>query len=399
MSRTALLSNPALRKMDSAIFINFFDNGDGLLACRGQGSDSVTADPGNWSRFRLLLTDSGHYLLPVDHEAKAVPQEVTKKAASFWQQAVRECRGRWNDVRHCFLSTAAAEHERSEVYVNNEIHHEDDSGVPRDPVESPAADDRGVHRDPVESPAADDRGVRRDPVESPAADDRGVHSDPVESPAADDRGVHSDSVEQSADVSGPSLPKSPSRSGARGIYLLSAGDPKTTWAARDEWTLFGDTLIRHHNVPRRTLFTTSCVTDCPVPVQCLGDRRETSIRAQGKSSIIKDAWSQVGHPHRDLGYMWTGQTKFKVTVDKQHPSTAEKKKQAKKYVDIPEEFYTKSKRRPELYSGSGRLSLMAVLSGLMVGFPIDYRYGWDMSVSNHQAMINQARDEFMPAYL
>ena len=75
-------------------------------------------------------------------------------------------------------------------------------------------------------------------------------------------------------------------------------------------------------------------------------------------------------------------------------------------MDIPEEFYTKSKRRPvtpknfrELYSGSGRLSLMAVLSGLMVGFPIDYRYGWDMSVSNHQAMINQARDEFMPAYL
>ena len=202
--------------------------------------------------------------------------------------------------------------------------------------------------------------------------------------------------------------------------------PKVTWSARDEWTLFGDTLIRHHNVPRRSLFTPSCTTDCPVPAHCLGDMRETTVRAVGKSSVLKDAWSQVGHPHRDLGYLWTGQTKFNVKVDKQasavpvpqdelaetsfqegfeeywgdvfpdHWSEAEKARPAKKYVDVPEEFYSKSKRRPvtpknfntwfsrargkglrwhfqEPYSGSGRLSLMSVLSGLMVGFPIDNR--------------------------
>ncbi|CAE7659843.1 unnamed protein product [Symbiodinium microadriaticum] len=142
--------------------------------------------------------------------------------------------------------------------------------------------------------------------------------------------------------------------------------------------------------------------------------RETTVRAVGKSSVLKDAWSQVGHPHRDLGYLWTGQTKFNVKVDKQasavpvpqdelaetsfqegfeeywgdvfpdHWSEAEKARPAKKYVDVPEEFYSKSKRRPDSWSA----------------FPsTTANYGWDLAASSHQAMINQARDEFMPAYL
>ena len=41
----------------------------------------------------------------------------------------------------------------------------------------------------------------------------------------------------------------------------------------------------------------------------------------------------------------------------------------------------------EWCSGSGRLSLIALLSGLCVLFPIDYRYGWDLSHPEHQLII------------
>ncbi|CAE7719225.1 unnamed protein product, partial [Symbiodinium necroappetens] len=105
-----------------------------------------------------------------------------------------------------------------------------------------------------------------------------------------------------------------------------------------------------------------------------------------------------------------------------HWNDLERKTAAQQYASVPEEFYSRTKRKPitpanfgswfsrtrgrglrwhmqELCSGSGRLSLVAVLSGLLVGFPVDYRYGWDLTVPAHQAMIAQAREEFLPAYL
>jgi hypothetical protein len=80
------------------------------------------------------------------------------------------------------------------------------------------------------------------------------------------------------------------------------------------------------------------------------------------------------------------------------------------YKAVPEEFYSKSKKTPvtprnarswmrkrrgsifhfwEWCSGSGRLSLIALLSGLCVLFPIDYRYGWDLSHPEHQRIIQE----------
>ena len=79
------------------------------------------------------------------------------------------------------------------------------------------------------------------------------------------------------------------------------------------------------------------------------------------------------------------------------------------YKAIPEEFYTKTKRRPvtpcnvrawlkgrqsrvrynfwEWCSGSGRLTLLMLLGGLSVLFPVDYRYGWDIGHPPHQALL------------
>lgn len=40
-------------------------------------------------------------------------------------------------------------------------------------------------------------------------------------------------------------------------------------------------------------------------------------------------------------------------------------------------------------SGSGKLSLIALLSRLCVLFPIGYRYGWDLSHPEHQRIIQE----------
>ena len=50
----------------------------------------------------------------------------------------------------------------------------------------------------------------------------------------------------------------------------------------------------------------------------------------------------------------------------------------------------------ELYSCSGRLSWYAVSAELCTGFPVDFRYGWDMRNKAHRAMVDEATDFFNP---
>ncbi|CAJ1354418.1 unnamed protein product [Effrenium voratum] len=60
------------------------------------------------------------------------------------------------------------------------------------------------------------------------------------------------------------------------------------------------------------------------------------------------------------------------------------KKLEKRYEAIPEEYYKHTGHRLrwhawEICSGSGRLSLVMIMAGLLIGFPVDLRYGWDIN--------------------
>ena len=75
----ALLSNPALRRQQASILTDWFSNGDGCLVVRSSklqenGHRKKDVDASEWCYLRLLLTDSGHYLLPVDD-----PRELSKE--------------------------------------------------------------------------------------------------------------------------------------------------------------------------------------------------------------------------------------------------------------------------------------------------------------------------------
>ena len=104
------------------------------------------------------------------------------------------------------------------------------------------------------------------------------------------------------------------------------------------------------------------------------------------------------------------------------PPTADRAKLNRRYKAIPEEYYTKTGLHPvtpqnfntwfakakgrglpwhawEICSGSGRLSLVLLLAGLVIGFPVDYRYGWDIGDRAHQQMLLKAQREFQPGYI
>ena len=88
------------------------------------------------------------------------------------------------------------------------------------------------------------------------------------------------------------------------------------------------------------------------------------------------------------------------------------------YSHLKEEFYSKSGKMPvtprnydrwcrtkssrapvhlwELFSGSSRLSYLALLAGLTVAFPVDFRYGWNLGCAAHQNMILNAQDRLNP---
>ena len=70
----ALVGNPALRQQQTALFADWFPNGDGLLAIHREDMLGPNKEP---MLLRLLLTDSGHYLPPVDgKEQDKVPSDT-----------------------------------------------------------------------------------------------------------------------------------------------------------------------------------------------------------------------------------------------------------------------------------------------------------------------------------
>ena len=88
----ALVSNPALRKLKGKIFSDFFENGDGLLATGPYNFNELN----DMKFFRLLLTDSGHYILPTDEAARNNQVSDQRRVTLFCHQVQEHCLRKWN---------------------------------------------------------------------------------------------------------------------------------------------------------------------------------------------------------------------------------------------------------------------------------------------------------------
>ena len=118
----ALVGNPALRDMNAVIFSNWFQGGDGLIMV-GAPQDDIM----HHRMFRLLLTDSGHYMLPTDQgNSEKVPGQAKREAVLFCAKAAARSTELWTDVhprvQHCFVSNVGMQAgvDRGEAGENGE---------------------------------------------------------------------------------------------------------------------------------------------------------------------------------------------------------------------------------------------------------------------------------------
>ena len=444
----ALLSNPSLRKKKASLLLDYFDNGDGVMVV-SDGADG-------WHYLRLLLTDSGHYLLPIDHHSRTADstRKQVEKQLFVWSEGIR---AQWPDVRHCFLqrplSSPCREHERSDYATQNtssttsasttiaENNHNQDTTMPKTSSTTSAVNHNQMATQ-ASSTVAENNHNRDTTPKTPSTTSGSV--------------IYASTYRSSGSPSETSTYRS---SGSMSTRPFLDGPSRSS--VQDDWVQDGEYLVRRHQVPRRMLFTPSCTLDCPVPADHLTGERITEIKLfpqRASTRFLEDNWKQSQMPCRDLEHLWTGVTKLRVQKEAvieqptaptamatgcsaeplpldptdfpaysgdQFPSHWEEsrtRKTAKYYKAIPEEYYSKTGRRPvtpgnvqkwmdhcdghglrfqawEWFSGSGRLSLILALAHVMVGFPVDYRYGWDIGHPPHQRLLQRCQEMFDPELL
>ena len=324
----ALVGNPALRAMDASIFTNWFENGDGILLVGTKDKDMK-----HYRMFRILLTDSGHYMLPTDYDSCAkVASQVKREVVLFCSKVAQQSMEQWNDVHprvaHCFLSRVGRQ-----------------TGADR-------CESQCESRTACES-TREDTCETKDESKCDKPDSPPKLEETTTTPLAEEEVPDLPREEQQDHSPQQGVSRKPA------ILAVSASDK--------------DLKEIHHD--KRNDDT------CNGPCGC---------------------WMSTPYEHDDI------------------PEDDYKLK--KRYKAIPEEYYTTTGLHPvtphnfkdwfaqakgrglqwhawEICSGSGRLSLILLMAGLVVGFPVDYRYGWDINNYDHQQMLWQAQKEFQPGYM
>ena len=124
----ALLPNPSLRRLHAGVLTEWFENGDGLLVF---GDPTNQEDQAGMTMLRILLTESGHYILPGDQVPEDTPQEHQAKVNLYMKQICNTSMDKWKDVhpkiKHYFNSDSSE--------VARTTHVKPEQGEMRDPPE------------------------------------------------------------------------------------------------------------------------------------------------------------------------------------------------------------------------------------------------------------------------
>ncbi|CAK8991178.1 Uncharacterized protein SCF082_LOCUS2551 [Durusdinium trenchii] len=328
----ALVSNPSLRSLRAVICSDWFTNGDGLLICPS-ADDQQTKEN---TMIRLLLTDSGHYIIPMDKNPP-VHEDEQKKAKMFMHTVLNISSQQWSDVhqtnKYCFQVS-----QMNEMEDNTEDHERNEE---------------------------DQRPKEHDTTTSPSSSTRSPMS-------------------------------------------------RTYASTRDFWKRVGDQWHRHHVRPRTAIFSPD-KGKSPDLLERTQGRRETKIcYVNGDEDNIVDTW-QIPDAQRHLHETWTGVTIFDIIPEKETAPEKEKEiyigdredhifadeelahyeadlfpehitEEKRKYLErfykaVPEEFYSKLKRKP-----------ITPKNCLCVMFPVDFRYGWDIGYGPHQRLLRQVHE-------
>ena len=355
----ALVGNPALVKMNAVIASHWFENKDGLLIVPNTSSND---DTNRYHLIRVLYTDSRHYLMPLD--GVTVASEERTKAHTFLAHVVDRSKTLWPDVSKTWFFTGSdnkPEPKRSqlvEVQQHDLIHYKE-----------------AEHQRPQQLPS--DASQESDPKPQQSPSDPTQESNPKPQQSPSDPTQESDPKPQQS-PSDPSQESDPKPQQSPGGLSLSLSSPRN----------------RATRSPKSVKFDMS-PTRSPVL-----DHFELQLPQASEDS----AFSMPTVYHGDC-------YPAEITDDQRH-------RLDKYYHTAKEEYYSKSGKKPvtpenfhrwkktkgakgptqlwELFSGSARLSYVALLAGLSVAFPVDLRYGWNLGTVSHQEMILEAQEMLDP---
>ena len=348
-----LVGNPALRKMHAVLFAEYFEDGDGLLAVDEETENAHDGQPMTKVKlFRLLLTESGHYLLATDDAQKSkIPSGTKQEVSNFFNRVASQATQQWTDVcarmKHCFLAsrTAPTEGDRGEVEVspNAQINNEKNSTPPLQTSSTSTMDTKNVK---AEKPS--DEG---DQQVSPS-------------------GILPQSEASAEALQEPKLGSTPTESG----QMTETFPP----AHLEQHVINDDIEFNEHQQP-------------------CGDACDGAHQFHSEEDFPKYSLDVLPDDmdHNKLNKRYKAIPEEFYTKSGLRPVTP---KNFKRWFNMARgrglrwHFW-------ELCSGSGRLSLTLLLAGLTIGFPVDARYGWNLGNINHQNMLDLARKEFQPGFI
>ena len=393
----ALVGNPALREMNAVMFCNWFNNGDGLILVGSQQDDAM-----HHRMFRLLLTDSGHYMLPTDHDHTAkVAGQTKREAVLFCARAASRSAEIWPDVNpqvhHCFLSNVGkqAAGDRSEQHLHQQ--HDNDPS-PHQQHDNDPSPHQQLENDNLQHQQHDnDPSLRQHPEHN---EDKNRNFLKPKKKVRFVENVGPGGEVQPVDQVQPVDPSGQHQQLPGGVEG-NIKEPTFVPAVSADHA----EAVSHHAI----LAT---------------EEMKVSSHDTNKHDVLEFKYETPAEdfvPH-DGGEAILANWSSTPYIEDTFPPTADKAKLNRRYKAIPEEYYTKTGLHPvtpqnfniwfakakgrglrwhawEICSGSGRLSLVLLLAGLVIGFPVDYRYGWDTGDRAHQQMLLKAPREFQPGYI
>ncbi|CAK9112984.1 1-alkyl-2-acetylglycerophosphocholine esterase [Durusdinium trenchii] len=349
----ALCGNPALCAMKASLHSSWFDNQDGLLVTWDTQSQNTPV----MYAFRVLLTDSGHYLLPLDEDTSLKSQDL--QICHFIKELSEVAHRQWPDHAYTFWQSA----------VRTAI-----------PEQKRSCLERTYHSSPFEVEPKDPRATAQQTSCSTTPEAEIKNHDSLTSCSTT---VEEKIKDQGIDTSCSASPEDE-------IHDHSVNTSCSTSPEAE---------IHDHSM------NTSCST---IPEETFNDHGKDTSCSTTTDVFLADALIDLP--------LYTGD------LLPNYLTPEEQKKLTKDYKAMPEEFYTHTNRRMvtpssfpkwfseakkrktkwhvwEWCSGSSRLSLTCCLAGLIVGFPVDFRYGWDIGNPEHQKMLDMALSTFEPEIL
>jgi hypothetical protein len=341
----ALVGNPSLRGLQAIMFTSWFENGDGLLVICPKDEPEM---------MRLLLTDSGHYILPTDTSAATeVPQNDKKEVTLFCTKVANASAKRWNDVSsrvlHVFTTSCStpvvqAEGNRMSSTLITSSSTTTSSDDTNNKLETPEKTKKKVHwEDQCEK--ADNKNYDEKITTGTKA--VSLQEGILPQSFCTENHEHNDDFPNPCSLT-----------------------PTTILELEQK-----DNMIQERNTePKINVVDNMYADDFPYYTEDMLPENVDHAKLNKRYKAIKEEF-----------YTRTGQKP--VT-----PSNFKKWMAKMKGRGIKWHFW-------EWFSGSGRLSLTMLLAGLSVGFPVDLRYGWDINNLSHQAMLREAQAEFQPGVL